>query len=500
MARICLPGGSGCDQDAAGTFGGKVGLTVAGAIGWQDALWLIDAVVREAMLFAAVGFVIGGIDDLAVDLVFFVRAGWRRLRLGRPAQPVLADYMAMPPRGRIAIFIGAWDESAVIGTMLATTLARLDHPDYRLYVGTYPNDRATIDAVAAVAERDPRVRLVIGPLPGPTTKAGCLNTLWQAMRRDEAIDGTRARAVVLHDAEDVVHPGELRIFDALVDRHWAVQLPVLPLIHRGSRLVSGHYADEFAEAHAKQLVVREALGAALPLAGVGCAIARDALEAIADARGGDPFDAASLTEDYELGLAIAALGGSGVIARVPEQRGGPVVAVRAYFPATIDAAVRQKTRWMIGIALAGWDRVGWGRRFDVSDHWMRMRDRRAPISVIVLAAAYFALVGWAASALLHVVTGLPVGGLPLPHLLIVVNAVLLGWRLAMRAAFTGAAYGLAEACWSVPRALVSNLVSLLAARRAIARYIGMLRGKPLAWEKTAHVYPSASVVDGRGNP
>ena len=30
----------------------------------------IDAVAREAMLFAAIGFLIGGIDDLLVDLVF----------------------------------------------------------------------------------------------------------------------------------------------------------------------------------------------------------------------------------------------------------------------------------------------------------------------------------------------------------------------------------------------------------------------------------------------
>lgn len=468
----------------------------AGAIDWQDGLWMLDSVVREAMLFAAVGFVIGGIDDLAVDFVYFARRFWSGLRGQRRARPILADYAALPPRGRIAVFIGAWDESAVIGAMLRTTLARLDHPDYRIYVGTYPNDPATTDAVAEIAERDDRVRLVIGPVAGPTTKAGCLNTLWRALLRDERRDGSRARAIVLHDAEDVVHPGELRIFDALVDRHWAVQLPVLPLVDRGSRLVSGHYADEFAESHAKQMVVREALGAALPLAGVGCAISRDAIEAIAAARGGDPFDAASLTEDYELGLTIAALGGSGVIARVPERRGGPVVAVRAYFPATVDAAVRQKTRWMIGIALAGWDRVGWGRRFDVSDHWMRMRDRRAPISVLVLAAAYLALVGWALSALLHLVTGLAVDRLPLPDLLIAVNAGLLGWRLSMRALFTGAAYGWREALWSVPRALVSNYVSLLAARRAISRYVAMLRGRAPMWEKTAHVYPSAAVLNG----
>ncbi len=451
--------------------------------------WLIEAATRELLLFAAIGFAIGGIDDLAIDMIYIVRRGWRLLT-GRTQQRLdLAELTATRQRGPIAVFVAAWDEAAVIGAMLSAALARLDYDDYRIYVGAYPNDRPTIDAVSLVAARDARVRLVIGNVPGPTTKAACLNTLWHALLRDEAAQGVQTMAIVLHDAEDVVHPAELRVFAALIGRYQAVQLPVLPLVDRGSRLVSGHYCDEFAEAHAKQLVVREALGAALPLAGVGCAIARETLGAVAVLRGGDPFDATSLTEDYELGLAIAAQGGDGIIARVREHPGGPLVAVRAYFPATLDAAVKQKARWMIGIALAGWDRIGWGKRFSPSEYWMRMRDRRAPLSVLVLAAAYLALIGWAISAALDLGAGRPIGGLPLPGLLVTLNLCLLGWRLAMRAVFTGAAYGFGEALWSLPRALVSNLIALLAARRAITRYVAMLRGRAIIWDKTAHVFP-----------
>ncbi|WP_317617605.1 glycosyltransferase [Sphingomonas daechungensis] len=79
--------------------------------------------------------------------------------------------------------------------------------------------------------------------------------------------GRRAKAVVLHDAEDLVHRYELRVFDGLIGRAAVVQLPVLPLVDRNSRWISGHYCDEFAEAHIKELVVREAVGAAIPLAG-----------------------------------------------------------------------------------------------------------------------------------------------------------------------------------------------------------------------------------------
>lgn len=461
--------------------------------GWHAVVWAIDAVARESMLFAGIGFLIGGIDDGLVDVIFVMRSCRLWLVRRRCPRLTLDDYPVASKPGRIAVFVAAWDEAAVIGEMLSTALSRFDHPDYRLYVGTYPNDRPTIDAVAAVAASDSRVRLVIGRDDGPTTKAACLNAVWRALLRDEARDGARVKAIVLHDAEDMVHSGELRIFDRLIDEYWVVQLPVQPLVHRGSRLVSGHYCDEFAEAHAKQLVVREALGAGLPLAGVGCAIARPALDRIAAMRSGEPFDATSLTEDYELGLGIAALGGRGVLARVPERPGGPVVAVRAYFPATIDAAVRQKARWMTGIALAGWDRVGWARWSDWGEHWMRMRDRRAPLAVLVLVAAYIALVAWAASLVAHRLIAAP-GWAPggTMRVVLTVNGGLLGWRLIQRAIFTGRAYGVREALWSVPRMVVANLIALLAARRAMGRYLTMLAGRAPVWDKTAHVFPDSA--------
>jgi len=186
----------------------------------------------------------------------------------------------------------------VIGAMLRTALARLDHADYRIFVGCYPNDPATIAAVSAIG--DPRVRLVVGERAGPTTKADCLNNLWRALLRDDAAEGRQTRAVILHDAEDVLHPAELRVVAHHLRDHALVQLPVVPLIDPASPMVTGHYADEFALAHAITLPVRTAIGAAMPLAGVGCAIRRDALDQLAQATGDAPFEPASLTEDYEL--------------------------------------------------------------------------------------------------------------------------------------------------------------------------------------------------------
>lgn len=446
---------------------------------------IIDGVTRETMLLACVGFLVGGIDDCALDAVYWAS----RLRQPRPAR--IADLPAGVP-GRIAVFIPAWDESAVIGAMLADTVARFAGEDVRLYVGVYPNDRATMNAVAGVAGHDPRIRLVFNPAPGPTTKADCLNTLWHALLREEMAEGWRALAIVLHDAEDVVHRDEIRVYRASLRDYDVVQLPVMPIPDRASPLIAGHYLDEFAKSHGKTLVARSVLGAPLPLAGVGCALSRDVMERLAEGRGGVPFDPASLTEDYELGLRSATMGARQVLARV---RGadGRLVAVREYFPDTLDAAVRQKARWMIGIALSGWDRLGWGRVADWRDHWMRMRDRRAPLAMVVLFAAYVALVAWGVSLVLHTFGPDPAPPVdPVLALLLKVNAGLLAWRLAMRAWCTGRWYGPGEAMLSLLRAPVSNLVALLAARRALWRYAATLGGSPPVWDKTRHRYPAAT--------
>jgi adsorption protein B len=145
-------------------------------LAWGDvALNALDIFNHELMLFAAIGFLVGGIDDVAVDLVF----GWQALRHRRRGNGERLERLPGPEH-RLAVFVPAWDEAAVIGAMLQTALARFDHPDFDIYVGTYPNDTATIDAVRAIADRDARVRLVIGDTPGPTTKAACLNTLCAA--------------------------------------------------------------------------------------------------------------------------------------------------------------------------------------------------------------------------------------------------------------------------------------------------------------------------------
>ena len=307
----------------------------------------------------------------------------------------------------------------------------------------------------------------------------------------EVAAGVAFKAVVLHDAEDVVDAAELRVFDAAMPALAMVQLPVVPLGDRASRWVSGHYLDEFAEAHRKDIVVRGAIGAGVPSAGVACAIDRRVLGRLAV--DGAPFDPASMTEDYEIGMRIAALGERGALVRV---RGpGGTVATREHFPATLDAAIRQKTRWLLGIALDGWDRIGW--RSSLADRYMLLRDRKTIVAPLLVGAGYVAValcgvdatIAWALPAARRFAPLAARGSLL--RILLVANAAALGWRLGLRAGFTAATYGWREGLRAVPRTVVANWINAAAAVGAIRRYVRIRAGRETPrWDKTAHRFPT----------
>ena len=448
--------------------------------------FLLTDLASELALFAAAGFLLFALDDLTVDLIYFGRRLWRSLAVYSRFPRAFAETLPAPIHpGRIAVFIPAWDESAVIADMLRSTLRRWGDADYRIFVGFYANDPLTEAAIAQVA--DPRIEAVLVEDHGPTTKADCLNRLYDALVASECREGWTAKAVVLHDAEDLVHPLEIQLFDVMTEKAALVQLPVIPLLDPESRWISGHYCDEFAESHGKELVVREAVGASIPLAGVGCAIARDAMARLAADNGGRPFAAQCMTEDYELGLRIGAFADKTMFVRIPAIPGSrSLVSSRGHFPSTLDAAVRQKARWIGGIALAGWERLGWSG--GIGERWMRMRDRRGPLAALLLVAGYVAILLWSQlwiAGLLGAPVALAMS--PLLALLLKVNAVLLAWRIAMRVGFVTATYGFGQGLLSIPRLLVGNVVAMLAVKRAIAIHAA---GGPKKWEKTSHIFPT----------
>lgn len=456
------------------------GHRVVTVAGWE--LWQWLAVFQhELLLFAGVFFLIGAIDDLAVDAVYF----WRRLT-GR-AQTLRVDGEKLSDEvlcGPVAIFIPAWHEDAVIADTISHALKVWRQPNITLYVGCYPNDPGTMAAVIQAAPGDSRLRLVIHDRAGPTTKADCLNRLYRALEADERRSGRPARMVLFHDAEDLVDPAGLALLDRAIGVADFAQLPVLPMPRIDSRWIGSHYCEEFAEAHAKAMVVRSELGAGLPAAGVGCAVSRSALTKLADRHDGVPFAADSLTEDYELGIAIAMQGGKSRFVRARAEDGS-LIATRSYFPAQLDHVVRQKTRWIHGIALQGWDRLGWNR--SPLEFWMRMRDRRGPLTALVLLAGYILLalatLGWGAAVLgfAH-----PIELTPLLKALLMANFVFFTWRTVCRFAFTAREYGVVEGLRAVLRIPIANIIAIMAGRRAIAAYMRTLSGSAIEWDKTDH--------------
>ena len=455
----------------------------------------LQVVEQELLLFAAFWFIAGALDDIGVDLCWV----WLKLTGRAPTQRLAAGDEAVPLRGRAAVFIAAWHEAEVIGHTIRHALAAWRQRDFVLYIGCYCNDAATIAAAARAAGSDPRVRIVVGDRPGPTTKADCLNRVYAALCADEARTGVRYRAIVLHDAEDMVHRAELAVADKGLDEADFVQLPVRPEPQPHSPWIAGHYSDEFTESHAKALVVRDALGAAIPAAGVGCAFRREMISRIAELRrregGSGPFAAECLTEDYELGVLVWREGGKSRFLRVRDHAGG-LVATRAYFPATLDDSVRQKARWIHGIAFQGWDRLGWGA--GVADLWMALRDRRGPLTAIVLACGYLLVLieGLLGLAQLLGIQRERVTAPGLRWVLLFCFATLV-WRCAARFAFTAHEYGLVEGVNAVMRIPVANLIAIFAGRRALASYVRGLCGARVHWEKTAHADHPAMLVQAR---
>lgn len=463
--------------------------------GWQallDGLLLFE---HELMAFAAFWFCIGLLDEFAVDLAWF----WLRLTGRAKTLRLPVGYGAEPLSGRAAVMIPAYQEAPVIGATIAHMLAVWPQRELTIYVGCYRNDAATLAAASLAAGSDLRVRIVVHGANGPTTKADCLNRLYRALEADEARTGRGYASIVLHDGEDMVHPAALQAIDAALVLRDFVQLPVRPEPQPRSRCIAGHYSDEFAESHGKGMVVRAALGAPLPAAGVGCGFSRAALGKLAELRRVEgeagPFAPECLTEDYELGLLLSQEGRGSAFLRMRDDAGA-LVATGSFFPDKLAPAVRQKTRWIHGIAFQSWDRLGWsGRAIDV---WMALRDRRGPLTALVLFAAYLLLV------IDGMLLGLSLAGWynppavsPLLRALLIISFAGLLWRMLARFAFTTREYGWAEGLRSALRIPIGNIIAIMAARRALVAYFKSLRGEPVRWDKTAHDSHPADLLPQR---
>lgn len=451
----------------------------------------------------------GSIDDFFIDCVYLVRRLYRRVfiapRIVRASDKSLANLRK--PQKPFAILVPAWDESNVIAQMLERAIRDIRYDNYRLFVGVYKNDPATRIAIEALQARsgDCRHRVIIvdHPYHGPTSKADCLNSLYDHASRKPAWTGAQSvTGYILHDAEDIIHPSELVVFNHLIERADIIQLPVIPLARPLFDLVGGHYQDDFAENHTKDLVVREALGCGLPSAGVGCAFSSEALESLALLRGGQPFDETSATEDYDSALELCSLGFRGIFVRLPSIGGKRTfVATQEYFPNTLKTAIRQKSRWLLGIALESWTKRGWNG--SLADRYMLWRDRKSLISATTTALGYVLFAIFMLATLRGGSTFdsqmeelAPQGGIV--RWLVWANLFFLANRVLQRFTFVYRSYGLLQAVMSPVRIIAGNLINFAAAWSAATSFRkAQTSGLQCDWGKTKHQIPHMEAIIGQ---
>ena len=252
----------------------------------------ITLIVYFMMWYFLVGlailFIISGLDDLFIDCYFWIRHVWRRWSL-RHCAPLTYEKLTAKEEQLIAVLVPCWHEANVIDTMLKHNCFSIDYTNYYFFVGVYPNDPETVADVQNVAKLNPQVQCVVNDMPGPTSKAANLNGIYNFIKAFEHTHNTEFTILVFHDSEDVIHPLSFKLYNYLIPRKDMIQIPIFPLEVNYWNFTHWLYADEFAENHTKDIIVRESIKAHVPSAGVGTAFYRNALKILEHPETGCPF-------------------------------------------------------------------------------------------------------------------------------------------------------------------------------------------------------------------
>lgn len=477
------------------------GLAEAGRTYWMVLSW--------ATVYAALAIFVSSVDDTFLDLYFWVLSAQNLLLRPFRRIPSVEKLRAMPEK-RLAILIPAWQEADVIARMVDHTVEELDYRAYDIFIGVYPNDADTIREADALVARHVNVYRANVGHPGPTSKADCLNWIIQNVIAREAETGRRYDAFIMHDSEDVIHPLSFKVMNAWLDRADMVQLPVLSMPRPWHALVAGHYMDEFAEWHTKDLVARAHMTRQVPSAGVATALSRRAVNLLNAERDNLPFNTDSLTEDYDIGHRLYDAGFSSAFvryfARIPvttpdgrRRTRRELVCTREFFPDKMSVSVKQKSRWMLGISFMGWRQLGWTGPF--VHRYFLYRDRKAIWTAPTGMLAYFIVFQWAlywlVSSLVPEARGLPplIDPQSWVWAIVLINFWFLVNRVAHRLIFTGSTHGLEYTPLAPVRMVVGNYIGFLAASRAMRRWIvHVFTGRAITWDKTMHAYPSLEEI------
>lgn len=468
-------------------------------------------VMWGVLVFTSVSFLISGLDDLFFDIAYWAYMLWRKWVL-RNSTELVYDRIADLPQKRIAVMIACWHEAGVIEFMLKYNVYAIDYTLYDLFVGVYPNDPNTVAAVQGVEKMLPHVKCVVGPTPGPTNKASNLNSIYSHIKKYEEEANIKYDIFVMHDSEDVIHPLSFKLYNFLIPYNSMVQVPIFPLEISLTELTHWIYAAEFSEAHTKDMVVREQIGGLVPSAGVGTGFSRAALEHLTETRGGVPFATNTLTEDYSTALQIKLHGMREIFVTQYVYRTvwrnkwilfgayepkviKEYIATRAMFPREYLKSVRQKSRWVLGIAFEEWINSGW--RGNIATIYTLIHDRKSLFTHLITGLFFLLIPFWILYS--YYTSGLPdyptlqdqFEQYPWVWHTIVITSYLMIVRIIERMIAVYRIYGIFPALCSAPLILYGNIINLHALLRAYSQFLFAPKTSTgnNKWDKTDHEFP-----------
>jgi bacteriophage N4 adsorption protein B len=441
--------------------------------------------IMISLFVVGVLITISSIDDFFID-VLALRFG--RRRGADPLANVPArDHAASPS---IGVFVANWHEHEVLGRMVSGNLARLHYRPLKLYLGVYPNDHETVAVAKAMAVAHPNeVEVIINRLDGPTSKGQMLNEMFELVYGP---GGSAPDMVVLHDSEDLIDPRSLDVYASFSQHYSFIQIPVFSLEAGERSLVAGTYMDEFAERHTGELLVRDAVGAAIPSAGVGTCITRDLILHMLAERG-HVLMPGCVTEDYILGVEAHRAGFKCTFTAVSGDTAGlrnpadAIVATREYFPRTIWTSVKQKTRWTYGIAFEATRKLGWqGGAWDL---YFFFRDRKGVVcNMLPILSGVLMLI--------CLFAGYEIGDLPdwmePPFIgMALINGLAIVWRMWSRMSAFKEVHGRYDPIAVLMRWLLAIVINAWAVGRAWYLFLGPSKfaTQPITWSKTQHELP-----------
>lgn len=451
--------------------------------------------------FVAIVYFLSGSQDFVYDIGAYWLRFWRRYSYRKSPRLTLARLRAREQQ-RIAVMVPAWNEGEVVASMVDNIIKRVEYENYSIFVGTYPNDPATQACVDRLAKEFPQIQKVVTARPGPTTKADCLHNILRTIRAHEEASGINFDIIVMHDAEDWVHPQSFLLHNYLIPQVDVIQLPILPLPTKWNKWVHWIYADEFCENHMKDVPVREKISGFVPYAGTGTGFSRKVIDFLADEHEGHVFNESSMTEDYSMSKKIRESGLKSVFVNVllgddkspwwvPLSRRPLFISNWSYFPMDWVRSVRQKSRWIIGISLQEWEQSGWEGSWLMKENFIK--DRKAFVAASASFVGYFILLYFIVYALgqanlipfklLNVL-------IPGTHLTNLVKfcTFFMVLRLTQRIYWVWLTYGFVPSLLSVPRLMIGNILNGLATFRALKVFADSRQGKAaVRWDNTQHL-------------